>query len=378
MKKIIGLLVMVVSFFAISVSVDAANNVAKVADKEYPTVQEAITNGNGGEVILLANVTENIVIPNGTTLTLNLNGFNMTNVALKHTIINHGNVVIVGEGTVDNVSHGKAALYNGVDGIIEVQGGTYTRSLESGVNDNNSGGNSYYTIENHGNMILSNIKVVNNGHFSSMIHNGFYNGAKENPNHEYNPTLTIYSGMFDGGLNTVKNDDDSTLVIKGGTFTNTTQAAILNWNKTTINGGTFQSAKDVILNGKSDNGRNAGLLTITDGNFKAGSGNIIATMNGSIAFEAKDVQVSGGTYNKKVDESYLALNENQELVQNEDGSFTIKTEMPKPTPTPTPTPDTTINQNPNTNDTVMSYIGLALLGLGTLLISAKKVLNPTC
>lgn len=37
-----------------------------------------------------------------------------------------------------------------------------------------------------------------------------------------------------GGLNTVKNDDGGILDISGGTFINTAQSAVMNWNKTTI------------------------------------------------------------------------------------------------------------------------------------------------
>lgn len=46
-----------------------------------------------------------------------------------------------------------------------------------------------------------------------------------------------------------------------------------------------------------------------------------------------------------------------------------------PEPTPEPTPDTTVTENPNTNDSVMSYVVLAILGIGALGISSKKLLS---
>lgn len=48
---------------------------------------------------------------------------------------------------------------------------------------------------------------------------------------------------------------------------------------------------------------------------------------------------------------------------------------PTPTPTPTPTPDTTVTENPDTSDSIMSYVVLAILGLGALGISSKKLLS---
>lgn len=47
--------------------------------------------------------------------------------------------------------------------------------------------------------------------------------------------------------------------------------------------------------------------------------------------------------------------------------------VPTPEPTPTPTPSDTTTDNPNTGDPITAYIALAMLGLGTLLFSSKKV-----
>ena len=37
--------------------------------------------------------------------------------------------------------------------------------------------------------------------------------------------------------------------------------------------------------------------------------------------------------------------------------------------------DETVTENPNTGDSIMTYVGLAIVGFGTLLISAKKLRN---
>ena len=303
------------------------NEVASVGGVKYTTIQEAIDNANGQTVTILSDTTESVVIATGKNITLDLNGKTVTNVAGKHTVINHGNLTVKGDGTLDNVSHQKAALVNEEGGVANLISGTYTRSQEAGKNPRTPNGNSYYTIENFGTMVIGDsVKVYNNGHYSSMIHNGYYNGATQNPSKLYTPTLTINGGVFDGGINTVKNDDDGILKITGGSFTNTTQAAVLNWNKTTITGGEFTSDVDTVLNGKMSNtGRNAGELIITGGTFNAGSGQIIATMSGSEDLTAADVVVSGGTFNKEVNATYINFSEDEkEIVTNEDGTISIQ------------------------------------------------------
>ena len=106
------------------------------------------------------------------------------------------------------------------------------------------------TSFNHGTMeINSGVSVTQNGQFSSMIENGWYNGSQNTGGK--NSVLTINGGTFSGGLNTIKNDDYGELVINDGTFTSMSQAAFLNWNVATVNGGTFDAAgasNGVILN----------------------------------------------------------------------------------------------------------------------------------
>ena len=53
--------------------------------------------------------------------------------------------------------------------------------------------------------------------------------------------MTLEGGTFSGGLNTIKNDDGATLVIKDGEFKNIAQHAVFNVNVATIEGGTFDT-----------------------------------------------------------------------------------------------------------------------------------------
>lgn len=164
-----------------------------------------------GAVTLLGDVTEDVTIHEGKAITLDLNGKKLTNKA-SHTITNNGTLTVtdsIGGGVVDNITHAKAALSNAVGATATLEGGTFMRSKEAGKDGNNSGGNSYYTIENYGSMSFgSGASVENAGHISSMIRNGGKNTA-ESP-----AEMTINGGTFSGGINTIMNDDYGNLTIK--------------------------------------------------------------------------------------------------------------------------------------------------------------------
>ena len=279
---------------------DETNGVAEVGGRYYASLQKAVDNAGKGETVtLLQDTAEDIVIPEGAELTLNLNGKTLTNHE-DHTITNKGTLTITGDGTVDNVTHARAAIQNEPGGNVVLNGGAYTRSKENGQNAEASGGNSYYNIVNHGTMeINSGVSVTQNGQFSSMIENGWYNGS-QNTGKE-NSVLTINGGTFSGGLNTIKNDDYGELVINDGTFTSMSQAAFLNWNVATVNGGTFDAAgasNGVILNGYIDGTMDQGKLTINGGTFNAGEKTVITTMGGGT--HSGDIEITGGTLNGSI------------------------------------------------------------------------------
>ncbi len=241
--------------------------VAVVDNKGYKMLADAVAAAQGGATVkLLKDVTEDVVIPADKTITLDLNGKKLTN-KTGHTItVEQGaTLTINGKGTVDNVTHQKTTIYN--KGTVTLNGGTYDRSKEDGI----GGSNTYYTLLNHGTMTVANVTVNNEGGYSSLFENGYFDYSKSRDGID-NPTLTIESGTFTGGINTVKNDDGATMTINGGIFTNYAQSAFQNHNIATINGGTFNGATVyAILNCgtgcKSDAVPDLHQLTITDGNF---------------------------------------------------------------------------------------------------------------
>lgn len=260
------------------------------------TLQDQINNAQPGQqttITLQGNGREDLTIPAGKNIVLNLGGFKLTNVS-DHTITNNGTLTIEGTGTVDNISHGKAAVFNNVGGTVVLNGGTYTRSKESGSDKVNSGGNSYYNIQNLGEMTINpGVTVEQNGNFSSMIASGFRDGnGKTN-----NPKLIINGGHFNGGMNTIKNDDRGILEIHGGTFTNVSQATLMNWNEATITGGSFEANADaeaVIYNGYLDDAMDCGKLTISGGAFTATGSSPVIQQNDNLGLGT--VQINGGTF----------------------------------------------------------------------------------
>ena len=245
-----------------------SDNAAAIDDVQYATLADAVAAANNGDTVtLLKNTVEDVVIPAGKTITLDLNGKKLTN-KTGHTItVEQGaTLTINGEGTVDNVTHQKTTIYN--KGTVTLNGGTYDRSKEDGIKDSNT----YYTLLNHGTMTVANVTVNNKGGYSSLFENGYFNQKPETKNGIANPILTIESGNFTGGINTVKNDDDATMIINDGTFANYAQAAFQNHNIATINGGTFDgSTVYAILNCGVCTGNDAEhdkhQLIINDGKF---------------------------------------------------------------------------------------------------------------
>lgn len=265
----------------------------------YATLSDALTNAGTTEstIVLKNDVTGDFTIAEDQNITLDLNGYTITNTS-NHTITNNGKLTIKDSsegktGTIDNVSHGKATVWN--NGTTTLEGGNFIRSQEAGIDADHNGGNSYYTLLNHGTMIVKDgVYVENNGKYSSLFENGWQNGNDNDSGK--NSVLTIEGGTFSGGLNTIKNDDYGELTINDGEFANVSQAVFLNWNVAEVNGGTFaveNNAQSVILNGYLNGTMDQGQLTIHNGTFTANeSGAFIKTMGGSKT--TGEIEINGG------------------------------------------------------------------------------------
>ena len=333
-------------FTLVPTAMAEGEKVAKVGETEYDTLQEAVdaATTENSTVTLLKDVTEDITIPTGKNITLDLGNSKLTNksgdtitVELGATLTVTGNGESADEdgsaGTVDNTTHQKADIVN--NGTVILNGGWYLRSEETGVNANTSGGNSYYNILNHGEMTINNdTMVMQEGKFSSLIVNGYYDyagGSDSRQNYvdginQAAPKLTINNGAFLGGVNTIKNDDGGELIINGGGFGNEEGCAVMNNNTATINGGRFIATGNYVLYSRYINDTvNTGKLTVTDGQFE---GNLAQINNAPIA-------ISGGTFttdptaylaegymSPKVGDSYKVGLETDAVAQIGDNKYT--------------------------------------------------------
>ena len=285
---------------------DETTGVAMIEGGKYifATLQAAIDAAEDGDTIVLVNdVAESVTVPAGKTITLDLNGYTLTNAGDNHTIINNGTLTIIDSsenklGTVDNVNHGRGALVNYGKAIL--LGGTYTRSAEAGTDPDNNGGNSWYVIDNQGTMdIYEDVTVTSKSAYSSMIRNL--------GNEQASAVLTIYGGTFSGGLNTLKNDTNGIATLNGGDYGNTSQAVILNWNTLEINGGTFtatEEAQTAVMTG-DDTSIETDVTKINGGIFK---GNITYYYNPNYPEygTSPDYSISGGSFDVKPSEDYFA------------------------------------------------------------------------
>ncbi len=313
-QRILAILLSLTMIFTlVPTAMAEGEEVAQIGEMKYATLQEAVdaATTENSTVTLLKDVTEDITISTGVTM-LDLSGKTLTNKAGKHTITveKDGKLSIsdsVGTGVVDNTSHGKAAIYN--KGEVTLNGGTFTRSQENGSSKTENGGNSFYTLLNHGAMTIKERATVNQGadgkgKFSSLVENGYYSyDIAENDGSDA-PTLIVSGGTLYGGLNTIKNDEGGVLEITGGEIKNSAQACVLNWNKASITAGTFtlSSGEATVMVGKYSD-QAVGDTKISGGTFTAPNDiPMIARMsvNGTDYGVGTSTSITGGTFSGDV------------------------------------------------------------------------------
>ena len=268
----------------------------------YETINDMIDNNDVVDLSVTADVTESVTVPAGKTLNLNLgDGVIIANAADEDTITNNGTMTINGTGTINNTVHGMAAVTN--NGTLTILGGTFDRTAEAGDLSGN-GGNSYYTIVNHGDMTIgspdgdnSGILIKNAGGFSSMVTNGWYDSTGKNAEDD-TCTLTIYGGTFQGGKYCLKNDELGVINLYGGDFSDADDCTILNWGDLTINDGTFTATGNLANLANGTYGLGVGKAAIKGGTFNTESGNNVIMISG---YPSTDITITGGTFSTSSD-----------------------------------------------------------------------------
>ena len=264
-----------------------ASGVAYVAGKGFDTLQAAIDAAQDGETVtLLTDAAEDVAISKSITLDM-------------------------GGKTLTNTNAGKAT--------ISVQGGTVTVK-----NGNVVGGTGCYNIEvtkdSNANLTLADVTATAGNTGSAMIDN-------------YG-TLTVTSGTYTGGLDTVKNEPNAKLTITGGAFTLTKgtpkgfTGVVFNYGDLTISGGEFIQSDKSAPYGQAqvvhtDKGGNAVPSTvISGGTFK----NLCTRSTAWTVRETNAAngatRVSGGAFNKSITEGYCA--DGFIPTKNADGTYGVK------------------------------------------------------
>ena len=251
------------------------NPVAQVGSSYYDTVESAIAANKTGTVVLLNDTIESVTIPVDANLTLDLNGHKIVDSATaqdetvaeasrKHTITNNGTLTIldsVGGGIVDNVSHGRAAIYN-AGTITEIKSGKFTRSVDASIDASSANGNSWYVVYNDTNATISKIsggEFLAVGKFSSLFCNSGSIGE-------------ISGGTFtQDGFIAFKNEGTIDK-ISGGTFSSADESCIQNWGSIgEITDGTITAGRLGIWNFSSDKYKSAGTIGKISGGNISGS-----------------------------------------------------------------------------------------------------------
>lgn len=283
----------------------------EVNGQKYNTASEAIAAvSDGGTIKLSGGLGADEVINADKQFTLDMN--NAVIVDNEKTPVNigvNGALTLTGNGSIECNKHGKPAINN--NGNLIIENGSYTRS----VDEKN---NSYYTMVNHGNI------VINDGIFqaprivSSMIDNGYYDyntDYKAGEMAEY-PELTINGGTFINAFYVIKNDDNGKLYINDGNFYGT---IFNNGYEMIVRGGNFNVTDGTYNIGmrKLNDAMNSGKLLIEGGTFYS-NGEVNFKHNGG--GEEPDVVVKGGKFSAVVPEKYIAEGYEQKYI---DGYYVV-------------------------------------------------------
>lgn len=271
---------MSVSLSETAKAADETSAVAKVGTTAtYKTLNEAIgAAADGNTVTLLKDTTEDVVVDKN--ITLDLGGMTLT-------------------GT----NSGKATLTIAKGATATVKNGSVI------------GTSSFYNIQNNGTATFESLTATAGNTGSSMIDNW--------------GTLTITSGVYSGGLNTVKSEEGTTLTITGGKFVSDyapksgITGTILVYGTTTISGGEFiqnstSTSARVVVTGLVEG--YTSITNVTGGSFTTKSTGAIFHNLGKATPD--NFEVSGGTFNKSIPYYYFA--EGSVLSKNSSGSYGVR------------------------------------------------------
>ena len=231
-EPIVGIISEVPAGYNIITSVDAngknvweigqQDRVARVGETYYSSLQDAIDNNNTGTIVMCENIViaknQEVNVPSGKNLQLDLHGMNVTVETLNPSIVNEGTLTIMDDSTNKD---GKITGYGLV--VIKNEGNLVFNDIEIDVEQNTTG----KIIYNTGNGTVT----VNSGKLCGRLNGTNYTYWASLIYTDNGNTITINNGEFDcyakegsGWTNRPSyygiyvNGENSTLNISGGNF----------------------------------------------------------------------------------------------------------------------------------------------------------------
>ena len=227
---------------------------AVIDDTYYLTLDEALSAADGKTVTLLKNIGSDtagrhISIPEGKTITINLNGYTVNGGssgedAGKAAVTNYGTLTLTSEQPAEYATVKRADTHNPTDGTP-------------------SSADWHSVIDNFGTLTLKNVNIQNNTDASVSGNGGvplICNGDNEKPG-----VLYIESGMLVQNKScAVRNAKDSAVTIYGGSFlSGEAPYAILNQGRINMYGGSIEGPIGIT----GDAGA-CGSMSVFGGNFR--------------------------------------------------------------------------------------------------------------
>ncbi len=251
-------------------SLPAEDAAASIGEKNYKSLADAIKAApdNVQTTITLRNACqEDVVIPAGKNIVLDLNGQTLSN-SKDHTITNNGTLTIRGDGTIDCTTHARGAVNN--NGTLTISGGTLTRSVDVPKT------NSWYVVNNAkgATMTIDGGEIIGNSTYSSCVRNL--------------GNATVSGGTIrQDKMIAFKNDDTGVLTVTGGKIISEDQA-IQNWKTAEVKGGEIEGR--IYTWGYVEKGQEyAGETTISGGKVTGD----VAAVNYDGQTAKPDVEITG-------------------------------------------------------------------------------------
>ena len=266
----------------------------------FTTLQAAIDwvaeNGEGNiEVIRTIEITED------KELVIDLKGQTVT--ATEYAFENSGTLTITGDGVV------YGTVYNGENGTMTINGGTY----------NAAEGQAYVFLNNGGTLTINKATI---------------NGGSSYPVYSYgaNAKLVINDATVNATFGCINSYGlGNTVEINGGTYKmtgvqgKTSHIAYFSGVNAVIKGGTFEKIGDINMSSTGGGGIcviNGANLAINGGNFAGDYADVYDWGGKNANGDGNKVEITGGTYKFKPTAKWIA--EGKSAAQNTDGTWTVQ------------------------------------------------------